>query len=116
MAEEIVIARTLLDVIEAGEAEPYLSRVVYPGGTHIPHFRCRCGRTVTADMMLDLNPGTCGGVCSGVRGHDRFRCDACWRRWVACREVSEEEIIAHAERYAVRRALTPPQGMTGGYS
>lgn len=104
MSSDIVVARTLLDLIEAGEAEPYASRIVYPTGSHVPHFRCRCGRLVPADMMLDLNPGPCGGICGHVRGRDRLRCDACWRRWVARREVGEDEIALHAERYSVRRA------------
>lgn len=49
----------------------------------VTHFRCRCGRLVPEDMMLDLGPsGTVAPEIQALAGADRFRCDACWRRWL----------------------------------
>lgn len=61
--------------------EPYEPRIVErPGGDH---FRCRCGRLVPADMMLDLAPsGTLHDELSALSGGDRYRCDGDWRGWL----------------------------------
>lgn len=46
-------------------------------------FRCRCGRVVPADMMLDLAPsGTLHAELSALSGGDRYRCDGDWRGWL----------------------------------
>jgi len=50
-------------------------------------FRCRCGREVYADMMLDVT-----GVPEELRGQDTHRCDGCWRRWIALRLIDPDEL------------------------
>ncbi len=86
--------RTLMDVITTGEAGPFESRMVeIPHSTH-PHFRCRCGRITPADMMLEVQPEGCEGVGSELCGHDRFRCDGCWRRWLLRRDLTVDEFRA----------------------
>ena len=86
--------RTLQDYIDQGQAGPYASRILYPKGTTIPHFRCRCGRVVTADMMLDLCLDGCSSVPEHLRGHDRFRCDGCWTRWRWRQQIGVNELRA----------------------
>lgn len=82
---------TLSECIEAGEDAPYRTRIIEREGA-VPHFRCRCGRLVPADMMLDLCPDGCEGVPESLRGHDRYRCDACWRRWIGRGDLCPDEL------------------------
>lgn len=84
--------RTLHDCINAGEDAPYRTRITEPPHAAMPHFRCRCGRLVPADMMLDLAPEGSGGVPEKLRGQDRYRCDACWRRWIGRGEIDPDEL------------------------
>lgn len=92
--------RTLADQVEelGGKAalreaaHPLARRVVdVPAeAAGVVHFRCRCGRVVTADMMRDFDDPA---VPPGQRltaeererlglGADRFRCDADWTGWL----------------------------------
>jgi hypothetical protein len=49
----------------------------------VPHFRCRCGRLVPEDMMLNLAPsGALADEFSALSDGDRYRCDGCWRGWL----------------------------------
>lgn len=84
--------RTLQHHVEAGEAQPYEGRIVYPDGTSVPHFRCRCGQRVPLDMVLDLDPEETGGVPTALRGADRFRCATCVRRWIYRGDISADEM------------------------
>lgn len=72
-----VMHKTFADVPLA-EREPYTSRLY-------TQFRCRCGRTVPEDMMLDVT-----GVPEELRGQDTHRCDGCWRRWIQEGRITPE--------------------------
>ena len=90
---------TLQDWIDAGKAGPFESRISYPDGSPVPHFTCRCGRVVPADMMLDLAPESAPGVPETIRGRDRFRCDGCWTRWIRRRQITPHDFrVATAQR------------------
>lgn len=84
--------RTLKDVIDAGEHEPYASRLV-TDEWGVVRFKCRCGRLVPPDMMLEVQPPGCSEL-AGVCGHDRFRCDGCWTRWVMAGQVCPDRLRA----------------------
>ena len=82
--------RTLQDVIEEGGAAPYASRLIERGGATM--FRCRCGRLVAPELMLEVRPPEGGGVPERLCGRDRFRCDGCWTRWVRGGEICPDEL------------------------
>lgn len=85
--------RTLQDIIDAGEAEPYMSRLVEGGADgSVARFRCRCGRLVPPDMMLEVQPPGCDDDLAGVCGRDRFRCDGCWTGWVMRGQVCPDRL------------------------
>lgn len=65
----------------AEERVPYQSRIVMEEPVTL--IRCRCGRVVPEDMMLDLAPsGTMAPEIEALAGADRYLCDGCWRGWL----------------------------------
>lgn len=102
--------RTLREVIDAGEDAPYRTRYVQVQAGHdgaLTLFRCRCGRRVYPDMMLEVRPPDCEGVPEALCGHDRFRCDGCWRGWLMRREIDPDELRA-ATNQPPRRCKEKP--------
>lgn len=83
--------QTLRSLIDAGAAAPYAARI---DDAAVPHFTCRCGRRVPADMMLDLSPPGASGIPETLRGRDRFRCDACCERWILEGRISRSDLRA----------------------
>lgn len=75
----------------AQERVPYQAQIVER--PEVVHFRCRCGRLVPDDMMLDLGPsGTIPAPLDELARGDRYRCDGCWRRWLLRGAISVEEL------------------------
>lgn len=61
----------------------------------VEYFRCRCGRSVPFDMMLDVS------AVDGVpRGEDAYRCDGCWRRWLFEGQITPDELRRQTEQPA----------------
>lgn len=89
--------QTLQDLINEGGAGPFESRIEVREG--VAWFRCRCGRRVRAEMMLDLLPPDAPGLTDGPQGADRFRCDGCWRKW---------EMSGAVDRAVLRAATGQP--------
>jgi hypothetical protein len=75
----------------------YKARIVTMPSSGVECFRCRCGRVVPFDMMLDVSAA--GGV---PRGGDRYRCDGCWRRWQIEGHTDPDKFRADTEQ--------PPRG------
>lgn len=89
--------KTLADrLAELPDDSPVRNRLTI---VHAEYFRCRCGATVPADMMLDLMPPEVP-VAKRLTGEeippawkdDRYRCDACWRMAVAKGEVCPDRL------------------------
>lgn len=100
--------RTLQDIIDAGEDAPYRSRIEVGGTTRkVVRFRCRCGRLVVPRMMLEVRPPDCDGVPDHLCGHDRFRCDGCWRGWVRRGDICPDELRALTRQPARASAAKP---------
>jgi hypothetical protein len=80
----------------ADEADrtPYASRLE-PVAEGVEAFRCRCGRLVPPDMMLDVS-----AVDSVPRGVDRYRCDGCWRGWLIRGSVDADTLRAQTDQPA----------------
>jgi hypothetical protein len=86
--------KRLEELLNTPAGDRYRSRVERTNAQGVAYFRCRCGRTVPADMMRTIVSGEGGYPLEDIAGEDTHRCDGCWTGWIRAGLVDYVELDA----------------------